>query len=47
VATLMVQNGFDERGLAKSTHDRHEMRNLVYQAVIVPTEASNAGPPTQ
>jgi CubicO group peptidase (beta-lactamase class C family) len=47
VATLMVQNGFDERGLAKSTHDRHEMRNLVYQAVTVPTEASNAGPPTQ
>jgi CubicO group peptidase (beta-lactamase class C family) len=47
VATLMVQNGFDERGLAKSTHDRHEMRNLVYQAVTVSTEVSNAGPPTQ
>ena len=47
VATLMVQNAFNEKGLAKSAHDRHEMRNLVYQAVIVPTEASSAGPPTQ
>jgi CubicO group peptidase (beta-lactamase class C family) len=47
VATLMVQNPFDEKGLAKSAHYRHEMRNLVYQAVNVSTEASNASPPTQ
>jgi CubicO group peptidase (beta-lactamase class C family) len=47
VATLMVQNPFDEKGWAKSSHYRHEMRNLVYQAVNVSTEASNASPPTQ
>ena len=47
VATLMVQNPFDEKGLAKSAHYRHEMRNLVYQAVNVSTEASNASSPTQ
>jgi CubicO group peptidase (beta-lactamase class C family) len=47
VATLMIQNPFDEKGLAKSAHYRHEMRNLVYQAVNVSTEASNVGSPTQ
>ena len=47
VATLMIQNPFDEKGLAKSAHYRREMRNLVYQAVTVSTEASSAGSPTQ
>ncbi len=47
VATLMVQNPFDEKGLAKSAHYRHEMRDLVYQAVTVSAETSNAGSPTQ
>jgi CubicO group peptidase (beta-lactamase class C family) len=47
VATLMVQNPFDDKGWAKSSHYRREMRNLVYQAVTVSTETSNAGFPTQ
>jgi CubicO group peptidase (beta-lactamase class C family) len=47
VATLMVQNPFDDKGWAKSSHYRREVRNLVYQAVTVSTEASNAGFPTQ
>jgi hypothetical protein len=47
VATLMVQNPFNENGLAKSAHYRREMRDLVYQAVTVSSETSNAGFPTQ
>jgi CubicO group peptidase (beta-lactamase class C family) len=47
VATLMVQNPFNEDGLAKSARYRREMRNLIYQAVTVSTEASNANSPTQ
>jgi CubicO group peptidase (beta-lactamase class C family) len=47
VATLMVQNPFDEKGWAKSSHYRREMRDLVYQAVTVSAEASNASSATQ
>ncbi len=47
VATLMIQDGFDPQGLAKSAHYRREMRELVYQAVTLSAEASNAGFPTQ
>lgn len=47
VATLMIQDGFDAKGLAKSTHYRHEMRNLVYQAVTVSADASNVASQTQ
>jgi CubicO group peptidase (beta-lactamase class C family) len=47
VATMMVQNAFDEKGLTKSSHYRREMRNLVYQAVTVSTEAIGTGSATQ
>jgi CubicO group peptidase (beta-lactamase class C family) len=47
VATLMIQDGFDPKGLATSGHYRHEMRNLVYQAVTVSAETSSVGSPTQ
>jgi CubicO group peptidase (beta-lactamase class C family) len=43
VACLMVQNGFDERGLPKSARLRQEMRYLVYQAITGPAERSYAG----
>jgi CubicO group peptidase (beta-lactamase class C family) len=33
VATLMVQNSFDAKGLAENDQLRHETRYLVYQAI--------------
>jgi CubicO group peptidase (beta-lactamase class C family) len=47
LAILMVQNAFDGSGLAKSAHYRHEMRNLVYQAITRTTEGSFNGISTQ
>ncbi|MGO8914972.1 MAG: serine hydrolase domain-containing protein [Stellaceae bacterium] len=41
VATLMVQNSFDPKGLAENDHLRHEMRYLVYQAMIGPAEGGD------
>jgi CubicO group peptidase (beta-lactamase class C family) len=47
VAALMMQDPFDAKGLAKSSHYRHEMRNLVYQAVTVSADPSGLGSQTQ
>jgi CubicO group peptidase (beta-lactamase class C family) len=41
VAVLMVQNGTDATGVANSRRNRHEMRELVYQALVpLPATAS-------
>jgi CubicO group peptidase (beta-lactamase class C family) len=42
VAVLMIQNPFDPQGLARSAQYRHELRYLVYQALIAPAEGSSA-----
>jgi hypothetical protein len=36
----MVQNSFDAKGLAENDHLRHEMRYLVYQAMVGPAQSS-------
>jgi CubicO group peptidase (beta-lactamase class C family) len=47
VATLMIQDPFDEKGLAKSAHYRHDMRYLVYQAITGPAEGLQTGSSTR
>ena len=47
VAVLMVQNAFDQGGLVKTTHYRHDMRYLVYQAVTGRPSGPNGGATTQ
>jgi CubicO group peptidase (beta-lactamase class C family) len=42
VAVAMMQNAFDDQGLARSTRYRQKMRYLVYQAIIGPVEAAPA-----
>ena len=46
-ATLMVQNAFDPNGLAKSARYRHEMRYLVYQAIMQSADRFGNGASTQ
>lgn len=46
-ATLMVQNAFDPNGLAKSARYRHEMRYLVYQAIMQSADGFGNGASTQ
>ncbi|MBV9529823.1 MAG: beta-lactamase family protein, partial [Bradyrhizobium sp.] len=43
VAVLMVQNGTDATGVANSRRNRHEMRELVYQALLPLSEATHLG----
>ena len=47
LALLMIQNPFDGSGLVKSAHYRHEMRNLVYQAMTRTEVGSINGASTQ
>jgi CubicO group peptidase (beta-lactamase class C family) len=42
VAVAMMQNAFDDQGLARSTRYRQKMRYLVYQAIIGPVETAPA-----
>ena len=43
VACLMVQNGSDAAGVEKSRRNRHEMRELVYQALTPLPETQYVG----
>jgi CubicO group peptidase (beta-lactamase class C family) len=43
VAVLMVQNGTDATGVANSGRNRHEMRELVYQALLPLSETAYVG----